>query len=517
MAARISVGGDGYALLAKRLHLPTSRWRSVRLDFGPMQRLPIEGNMEFQVTTTAFKTNLHGLIQLQRTAYTKEGVPEAATRKDRLTRAATMLARASDAVTVAVSEDFGHRSAEETRFEIFGAVNAFRNAAMKIENWMQPAQHPALAPDAEARVEYVPRGVIGLIGPWNYPIMCVFGPLAGILAAGNRAIIKPSELTPRTSALLALLIAETFHPSEIALVHGEASEGAVFSAAPFDHLMFTGSTSVGRHVMRAAADNLTPVTLELGGKSPVIVCDTYDLAEAAQRVMAVKLRSAGQICLAPDYALVPAGKEREFAEQCVGAARRLYPDGLDSVDYTSIINDAHFGRLKWLVTDADARGAEVLSVFKPGGLASARRMMPALILNPPRDALVMPDEIFGPILPILGYRSIDDALETIRSGPPPLALYYFGADDERARQVLDGTASGGVTINDVMTHMFVEDMPFGGIGASGMGAYRGETGFRTFSHARAIYRQTEEKQAVALLHPPFGGLFRKFLSAAIAG
>ena len=305
------------------------------------------------MTTNDFKTQLHGLIQLQRTAHAKEGAPDAATRRDRLMRAATMLARASDAIAVAVSEDFGHRSAEETQFETFGAVNAFRTAATRVESWMQPAQHPALAPDAEARVEYIPLGVIGVIGPWNYPIMCVFGPLAGILAAGNRAIIKPSEFTPRTSALLARLIAETFHPSEVAIVHGEAAEGALFSAAPFDHLMFTGSTSVGRHVMRAAADNLTPVTLELGGKSPVIVRDTYDLAEAAQRVMAVKLRSAGQICLAPDYALVPAGSEREFAEHCVAAARRMYPDGLDSVDYTSIINDAHFARLERLVADAE--------------------------------------------------------------------------------------------------------------------------------------------------------------------
>ena len=469
------------------------------------------------MTTTDFKTQLHRLIQLQRTAHTKEGIPDAATRRDRLTRAATMLARASDAIAVAVSEDFGHRSAEETRFETFGAVNAFRNAATRVENWMQPAQHPALAPGAEARVEYIPLGVIGVVGPWNYPIMCVFGPLAGILAAGNRAVIKPSEFTPRTSVLLARLIAETFHPSEVAIVHGEAAEGALFSAAPFDHLMFTGSTSVGRHVMRAAADNLTPVTLELGGKSPVIVRDTYDLAEAAERVMAVKLRNAGQICLAPDYALVPAGSERAFAQQCVAAARRMYPGGLDSIDYTSIINDAHFARLQRLLVDADARGAELLNVFELARPANARRMIPVLILDPPRDAAVMRDEIFGPILPICGYRSIDDALETIRSGPRPLALYYFGADDEQAREVLDGTLSGGVTINDVMTHMLVEDMPYGGIGASGMGAYRGEAGFRTFSHARAIYRQTEAKEAVALFHPPYGDPFRTFLSAAIAG
>jgi coniferyl-aldehyde dehydrogenase len=469
------------------------------------------------VTTTDFKTQLHSLIQLQRTANIKEGVPDAATRRDRLMRAATMLARASDTIAAAVSEDFGHRSAEETGFETFGAVNAFRNAAARVENWMQPAKHSALAPGAEARVEYIPLGVIGVIGPWNHPIMCVFGPLAGILAAGNRAIIKPSEFTPRTSVLLARLIAETFHPSEVAIVHGEAAEGALFSAAPFDHLMFTGSTSVGRHVMRAAADHLTPVTLELGGKSPVIVRDTYDLAEAAQRVMAVKLRNAGQICLAPDYALVPVGSEREFAEQCVAAALRMYPDGLGSADYTSIINDAHFARLERLVVDAAGRGAEVLNVFKLAKPASARRMMPVLILDPPCDALVMRDEIFGPILPILGYRTIDDALETIRSGSAPLALYYFGADDERARQVLDGTASGGVTINDVMTHMFVEDMPYGGIGESGMGNYRGEAGFRTFSHARAIYRQTEAKAAVSFLHPPYGDEFRKFLSTAIGG
>jgi coniferyl-aldehyde dehydrogenase len=469
------------------------------------------------VTTTDFKTQLNNLIQLQRTAHAKDGVPDATTRRDRLTRAATMLADASDTITVALSEDFGHRSADETGFEIFGAVNALRHAATKVLNWMQPVRHPALAPDAEARVEYIPLGVIGVVGPWNYPIMCVFGPLAGILAAGNRAIIKPSEFTPRTSALLARLIAETFHPSEVAIVQGGGAEGALFSAAPFDHLMFTGSTSVGRHVMRAAADNLTPVTLELGGKSPVIVRDTYDLAEAAQRVMAVKLRNAGQICLAPDYALVPAGSERKFAEQCVTAARRMYPDGLDSIDYTSIINDAHFARLERLVADAGAKGAEILNVFRTTRPAGARRMMPALIINAPRDTPAMRDEIFGPILPILGYRSIDDALETIRSGSCPLALYYFGADDEEARQVLDSTVSGGVTINDVMTHMFVEDMPYGGIGASGMGTYRGEAGFRAFSHERAVYRQTEAKEAVVFLHPPYGDHLRQFLSAAIAG
>jgi coniferyl-aldehyde dehydrogenase len=469
------------------------------------------------MTDSHFESQLHGLIQLQRAAQTRDGVPDAEVRRDRLERAAHMLRQASDTISAALSEDFGHRSTDETKFEIFGALNAFRTAATSVENWMQPMQRPALAPDAEARVEYAPLGVIGIIGPWNYPIMCVLAPLAGVLAAGNRAIIKPSELTPQTSALLGRLIAETFDPSELAVVHGGATEGAIFSAAPFDHLVFTGSTSVGRQIMRAAAENLTPLTLELGGKSPAIVSDTYDLAEAAERIMAVKLRNAGQICLAPDYALVPAGREREFAEQCAAAAQRMYPNGLDSIDYTSIINDAHFARLEQLTGEAEAEGAEVLRPFKHAKPASARRMMPALILNPSRDTSVMRDEIFGPILPILGYRSIEEALATIRSGPSPLALYYFGADDEHARQVLDGTASGGVTINDVMTHMFVEDLPYGGVGGSGMGAYRGETGFRAFSHARAIYRQTKAEEAVVLLHPPYGEPFRQFLAAAIAG
>jgi coniferyl-aldehyde dehydrogenase len=469
------------------------------------------------MTDSHYERQLHSLIRIQRKAQAQGGVPDAATRRDRLRRAETMLAGASDAIAAALSEDFGHRSVDETRFEIFGALNAFRYAAANVETWMQPERHTALAPDAEARVEYIPRGVVGIIGPWNYPIMCVFAPLAGVLAAGNRAVIKPSEFTPRTSALLDQLIAETFNPGEVAIMQGGAPEGAAFSAAPFDHLIFTGSASVARHVMRAAAGNLTPLTLELGGKSPVIVGEDYDLAEAAERVMAVKLRNAGQICLAPDYALVPSGREREFADWCVAAASRMYPDGLEATDYTSIINDGHFARLTRLVSDALVSGAEVVRVFDSCKCSRPRRMTPTLVLNPPRDASIMGEEIFGPILPILGYDSIDRALETVRSGPPPLALYYFGAGEEGARQVLDGAASGGVTINDVMTHMFVEDMPYGGIGASGMGSYRGEAGFRTFSHPRAIYRQSEAKEAVALLHPPYGDAFRQFLAAAIGG
>ena len=466
--------------------------------------------------TQIFTDHLDRLIRLQRAAHLRD-IPCASIRQNRLLRAAAMLVDSVDAIAAAVSEDFGNRSVDETKFETFGAVAALRNAAGHVESWMAPTEHAPLAPDAKAWVEHVPLGVVGVIGPWNYPIMTVFGPLAGIIAAGNRAILKPSEFTPRTNELLHKLIAERFEPTEIALVEGGAAEAAIFAAAPFDHLIFTGSASVARHVMAAAASNLTPVTLELGGKSPVVVEDGYDLGEAASRLMAVKLRSAGQICLAPDYALVPAGSERAFAEHCVAAGRRMYPEGLASTDYTSIINDAHYARLKRLVDDARARSGEVINIFTPGRALRARSMMPAVILHTQQDMLAMQDEIFGPVLPIVGYENIDDAIAKIRTGTAPLALYYFGTDEHRIRRVLNGTASGGVTINDVMTHMYVDDLPFGGIGQSGTGAYRGETGFRNFSHARAIYRQTDMQDMVTLFHPPYSDQYRAFVSAALAG
>lgn len=464
-----------------------------------------------------FTDHLANLIRLQRSAQMRDGLPDAELRKKRLLRAATMLAGAADPIAAAVSEDFGNRSVDETRFETFGAVASLRNAAAHVENWMAPTHPPALAPDAEARIEHVPLGVVGIIGPWNYPIMTVFGPLSGVLAAGNRAIIKPSEYTPRTNALLRRLIAKSFDPAEVAMVEGGATEGAIFSGAAFDHLIFTGSSSVARRVMLAAAANLTAVTLELGGKSPVIVDDGYDLGEAAARVIAVKLRSAGQNCLAPDHVFVPAGSERAFAEHCVAAGRRMYPEGLASIDYTSIINDGHFARLERLVSDAREKGAEIVNLFAQGVPARSRSMMPVVILDPHPDMAAMQDEIFGPLLPIVGYDTIDDAIVTIRTADTPLALYYFGDDGQRVREVLDRTASGGVTINDVMTHMLVDDLPFGGIGKSGMGAYRGEAGFRNFSHARAIYRQTGVKEMVALFHPPYSDQYRAFVSAAMAG
>ncbi|WP_213979370.1 coniferyl aldehyde dehydrogenase [Sphingomonas sp. dw_22] len=462
-----------------------------------------------------YQTELHAIIRSQRAAYEKDGFPDAAVRIDRLERATALIVKNRDLLVDTISADFGHRSREDTLAELFATVSALRMAAENVQTWMQPEQRAPITPDAEARVEYTPLGVVGIIGPWNYPLTLIFGPLSGILAAGNRAVVKPSEFTPQFSGLLARLIGEAFSPDEISVVLGGAEEGAIFSAAPFDHLIFTGSTSVAKHVMRAASDNLTPVTLELGGKSPVIVTEQFDLAEAAARIMTVKTRNAGQICLAPDHVFVPAGSARAFADACVAATRAMFPEGIGSAHYTSIIADRHYQRLVSLIEDARAKGAEVVDVLAPEEGGNDRRLAPRLLLNATDEMKVMQEEVFGPLLPVVEYDDLDAVLAKVRSGPRPLAVYYFGKDDENARKMLDGTASGGVTINDVMAHVFCEDLPFGGIGASGMGSYHGLTGFRTFSHARAIYRQSPGREASALFRPPFGPAFEQFIAQAL--
>jgi coniferyl-aldehyde dehydrogenase len=466
--------------------------------------------------TSAFQANLNALITLQRSAYLREGLPTLETRLGRLQRTAALLAGNKDRIAETLSEDFGHRSHDETRMELLGALGALRHAATKLESWLQPEQYTPMTPTAAARVEYMPRGVVGVIGPWNYPIITVFGPLAGILAAGNRAIIKPSELIPATSELLAQLVADQFEPSEVSVVHGAAEQGEIFAASAFDHLIFTGSAAVAKHVMRAAANNLTSVTLELGGKSPVIVTEQFDLGEAARRIMTVKTRNGGQVCLAPDYALVPRALERNFAMACVATVKQMFPQGIESPEYTSIIGDKHYHRLETMVADARGNGAEVIEALPASEATDTRRFAPTLLLNVNDNMVAMQDEIFGPVLPIVGYDHLDEALAYIRSRPHPLGLYYFGADDRQGRAVLDGTVSGGVTINDVMVHMFGADMPFGGVGASGMGAYFGKAGFQTFSHARAIYRQSDSQDAAEMFRPPYGDRLRQVLEAAIA-
>lgn len=465
-----------------------------------------------------FSKQLESLIKAQRDSYNADGFPSAQLRIDRLNRAATLLVENKEAIAAALSEDYGHRSREETIIiDVFAAVASLRTAAAHVEDWMKPEFYEPLAAGAEARVEHVPLGVVGIIGPWNFPYNLTFAPLAGVLAAGNRAIIKPSEHTPRGSALMAKLIADAFHPNEVSVVLGGPSEGAEFAGAAFDHLIFTGSTSVAKHVMKAAAENLTPVTLELGGKSPVIVTDQFDMREAAARVMTVKTYNAGQICLAPDYVFVPAGREKEFADACVSATAEMYPEGIGSKDYSTVLTERHFARLSAMVEDARSKGAEVIETLAANDEKNDKRFPPTILLSVDSAMTAMQEEVFGPVLPVVGYRDMESVLEQIRSGPRPLAIYYFGADDENGRHVLDGTASGGVTINDVMTHVFLEGLPFGGIGASGMGSYHGKAGFLTFSHARSIYRQSPAQEAALLMRSPYGAEINGFLDQMLHG
>jgi coniferyl-aldehyde dehydrogenase len=362
-------------------------------------------------------------------------------------------------------------------------------------------------------VLYQPLGVVGIISPWNYPVALALMPLATALAAGNRAMIKPSELTPQTSASMKSVLGEFFADDQVAVVTGDASVGIEFSRLPFDHLLFTGSTPVGRSIMRAASDNLTPITLELGGKSPAIIERGAWLSTAALRIAYGKVANAGQTCIAPDYVLVAQQEVDAFVDAYEKAIAKLYPNIASNPDYTSIINDHHYARLTSLLDDARDKGArviEVVSPAKPGGMTHPRIMVPTVVLNVTDEMNVMRDEIFGPILPIVPYRDLENAIAYVNSRPRPLALYFFGPDGPGRRLVLERTTSGGVSINETNLHYAQEDIPFGGIGPSGMGAYHGHEGFKTLSHAKGIFEQGRFNFTDAI-RPPFGRLFERVI------
>ncbi|HEU4969484.1 coniferyl aldehyde dehydrogenase [Sphingomonas sp.] len=457
--------------------------------------------------------DLIALLQTQRAAFDAERPVPVAIRKDRIARAIRMLAENAEAFCSALSADFGHRSREQSMLtDVIGSIRALKHARKHADRWARPEKRRLDFPlgllGARAAIEYQPKGVVGIISPWNFPVQLTMAPLAGVLAAGNRAMVKSSEFTPRTAALFEETAPRYFDPAELAFVSGGAETGQAFAALPFDHLIFTGATGVGRHIMRAAADNLTPVTLELGGKSPTIVGRSADIAQATERVATGKLMNAGQICLAPDYLLVPDDKEDAVIGGLKSAAAALYPRLLDNPDYTAIVNERHHVRLQSYLDDARAKGGEVIEVNPAGEdfAASNGTKMPLFIVrNPSDDMAVMQDEIFGPVLPVRRYGAIDEAIDFVNRRDRPLGLYYFGSDAAEERKVLDRTISGGVTINDVIFHISAEDLPFGGIGPSGMGAYHGFDGFRTFSHARAIYRQPKVDIAkLAGIKPPYG-------------
>jgi coniferyl-aldehyde dehydrogenase len=357
---------------------------------------------------------------------------------------------------------------------------------------------------ARAELLKQPVGVIGILGPWNYPAQLALAPLVSALAAGCRVMIKPSELAGDTAEILRTLVTETFAPDHVAVITGGAEVGEAFSRLPFDHLLFTGSTRVGKIVMKAAAENLVPVTLELGGKSPAIVGEGYSLTQAAQKIMFGKLYNAGQTCIAPDYAMLPKGRVDAFVEECKAAVRDMFPTLAKNPDYTSIITDRHYERLQSYIKDARDRGGKILELNtgKEEFDMNARRMVPMIILHPKDDMLVMQEEIFGPILPIRTYDKLDDAIDYVNDHPRPLALYYFDGDQKRVDRILRDTISGGVTVNDTLLHVAQSDLPFGGAGASGMGQYHGREGFETFTQKKPVFYQSRFS-GTKMFRPPY--------------
>lgn len=465
--------------------------------------------------------DLTALLDTQRVAFDAERPVPLAVRKDRIGRAMRMLVDNAEAFCTALSADFGHRSREQTMLaDVVASVRTLKHANKHVERWMRPdkrkLQFPLGLLGARAAVEYQPKGVVGVIAPWNFPVQLTMAPLAGVFAAGNRGMVKNSEYTPRTAALFEEVVGRYFDPAELAFVSGGPEIGQAFAALPFDHLIFTGATGVGRHIMHAAAENLTPVTLELGGKSPTIIGRSADIAQATERVAIGKMMNAGQVCLAPDYLLVPDDNEEAVIGGLKSAVSALYPRLLDNPDYTAVVDERHHVRLQSYLDDARAKGGEVIEINPAGEdfAASNGTKMPLFIVrNPSDDMAVMQDEIFGPVLPVKRYGAIDEAIDFVNRRDRPLGLYYFGNDSAEERRVLDRTISGGVTVNDVIFHISAEELPFGGIGPSGMGAYHGFDGFKTFSHARAVYRQPKIDIArLAGFKPPYGATTAKAIA-----
>ena len=413
----------------------------------------------------------------------------------------------------AISEDFGGRARQETLLlEVFPVVDTIQHAIRHLPRWMRP--RPAAAGwqflPGRARVIYQPLGVVGVIGAWNYPLLLSLSPVVSALAAGNHVMLKPSELAPRTAALLAHLVSELFPAEYLTVVTGGPETGAAFAALPFDHLLFTGSTRVGKLIMRSASENLTPVTLELGGKSPALVHSDFPAQTAAARIMAGKLYNAGQTCIAPDYVLVEAGRRDEFVRLASEAAATMYPRLVANADFTRIVNRDHYQRLRGLVEDAVIQGAAILEVNPASETADAQNRVfpPTFLWNVNEQMAVMREEIFGPVLPVVTYRSLDEAIDYVNARPRPLALYYFDHNRRRVESVLARTTSGGVTVNDTVLHIAQNDLPFGGVGPSGMGSYHGFDGFLTFSKKKGVFLQSRFT-TLGLLRPPYSTLARR--------
>ena len=463
---------------------------------------------------TASEVDLDALLAMMRAAWTKN-TPSYAQRMSDLERLRAGVLKHKDAICEAVSADFGRRSKHETLLaDVMMVLDDIKHIRKHLRSWMADKRVAIdfKAWPARGRIIYKPLGVVGVLAPWNYPVMLSLGPLAAAIAAGNHVILKPSENTPRTSSLLAKLLAEVFPSERVSVVLGGPELAAAVSALPLDHLLFTGSTSVGKLVMAAAARNLTPVTLELGGKSPTIIAPDFDVSKAATRIAAMKLLNAGQTCIAPDYVLLPEAQRDAFVAAFQAEVRQSYPALASNSDYTSIVNTRQAQRLRGYLSDASEKGAEVISICdgnQPGNDSNV--LPPTLVLNTKPEMRLMQDEIFGPILPILTYSTIEEALAYVNAQARPLAFYLFDRDKARQQRVLNAITAGGVTLNDCALHVTQQNMPFGGIGPSGMGHYHGHAGFLTFTKAMPVFEQARWS-GFWLLKPPFKGLADKALA-----
>lgn len=433
---------------------------------------------------------LSDALEQQKKAYLGNPMPSVEYRQNMLDRLHNAILEYKDRLVAAINDDFSNRCESETLLsEILPLFDAIAYNRKRIKKWVKPQRRhaPMMIQPASVRVLYQPLGVIGIVVPWNFPVFLGLSPLVSAFAAGNRAMIKTSEFAPRASVVIKEMIEAYFSKEEVLIVEGGVDVSTEFTRLPFDHLVFTGATEIGKHVMRAAADNLTPVTLELGGKSPVIIHDSFPIAEAAKRIAFGKCMNAGQICVSPDYILCPRDKVNTFVSEFRKRIEAAYPSFRNNKDWTGIINERQLSRLQGVVKDAEEKGASILPINPASETFDGTRKMPlTMVLNVSDDMRIMQEELFGPLLPILPYDDLDEAISYVNNRPRPLALYYFDYDKSRGQHVLETTHSGGVCINDTLSHVMSDDVPFGGIGPSGMGHYHGKEGFLNFSKAKAV-------------------------------
>ncbi|WP_252151761.1 coniferyl aldehyde dehydrogenase [Acinetobacter sp. ANC 4862] len=463
-----------------------------------------------QNTDQNISIELQQLFEKQQQAFTENSYPSLEQRRQHLKTLQQLILQNKTEINLVISHDFSNRSHSETEmFEVMTSVLGIKYALKNLKKWMRPSKRHIgiLFQPATGYVLYQPVGVVGIVVPWNYPLFLAIGPLCQALAAGNRVILKMSEYTPEFSALFKQLIAQAFPEDLVSVVNGDAEVAQKFTQLPFNHILFTGASEVGKHVMRAAANNLTPVTLELGGKSPALVLADANIRESARRIAFGKAMNAGQTCVAPDYVLIPAQLQAQFIEEYATAIQEFFPKLADNPDYTAIINERQLNRLNHYLEDATAKNATVHVITDA---SSGRRLAHYVLSNVTDDMQVMQNEIFGPLLPIVTYQQLDEAINYINQRPRPLALYYFGYNKQEQQKVLMQTHSGGVCLNETLVHVGQEDLPFGGVGTSGLGNYHGYEGFVTFSHAKAVFNRPKFS-LMRLFYPPYGTFIQKLI------